>query len=476
MKRNLTEDISYQCTKLLFKSRIEELAASALQEGVTDGVLLLEEFNDEDAAQLEAAAKKMQGMIANLEKKLGPAGDGWKPVIDSLKTAAGDLDTKSIAQMALSGEKKKLAKASTEYTKKIQSIASEVAAILDATEQMRKNLKNFEGDVGDKKDSTVIALSDEIEKFPDVGKLDKGVSSVYQVPKWFTSAWSEGSKAAEKETKGGFFKKAMSFIGGLFKGAKSGRIVDAKVLADAIKNTPFQTLMDLDLQGEVAELKTSSEAAATETAELSAAGVASTEDGAGAGKEGESVSPEEAEAVEKELGAPPAPAEEAEEEQAAAQEELESAAKDAAAEAVPPGVAASNAIDGWNDGLSKTSQAALQSADRLGSLKSDINSSLEGAAEALSKEVQGAIAKWRTDNEETLMKSKRFAKKNFDSLENIIPQLVSAMLKKTSESKVKLTRGMVYKTVAKYLDKKYKADGVLFESARWETLAGMEKK
>ena len=195
-----------------------------------------------------------------------------------------------------------------------------------------------------------------------------------------------------------------------------------------------------------------------------------------AGKEGESVSPEEAEAVEKELGAPPAPAEEAEEEQAAAQEELESAAKDAAAEAVPPGVAASNAIDGWNDGLSKTSQAALQSADRLGSLKSDINSSLEGAAEALSKEVQGAIAKWRTDNEETLMKSKRFAKKNFDSLENIIPQLVSAMLKKTSESKVKLTRGMVYKTVAKYLDKKYKADGVLFESARWETLAGMEKK
>ena len=74
------------------------------------------------------------------------------------------------------------------------------------------------------------------------------------------------------------------------------------------------------------------------------------------------------------------------------------------------------------------------------------------------------------------MKSKRFAKKNFDSLENIIPQLVGAMLKKTSESRVKLTRGMVHRTVFKYLDKKYKAEGVLFESARWETLAGMEKK
>ncbi len=474
MKRSLTEDLSYQCTKLVFKSRVEDLVAAALNEGITDGVMLVEAFNDEDASQLEAAAKKMAEMIGNLEKKFGDAGEGWKPVVDALKSAAGDLDTKSIAQMAISGEKKKLAKASAEYTKKIQSIASEVAAILDATEQMKKNLKNFESDVGDKGESTIAALSDEVEKFPDVGKLDKGIDSVYKVPKWFQSAWAEGSKAAESETKGGFFKKAMSFIGGLFKGAKSGRIVDAGVLADAIKNTPFQALMDLDLQGEVAELKTSSEAAATETAELSAAGAAATE-GGGEGGEG-AVSPEEAEAVEKELGAPPAPADEAEEEQAAAQEELESAAQEVAGEAVPPAVAAATAIDTWNDSLSDTSQKALQSADRLGSLKSDINSSLEGAAEALAKEVQGAIAKWRSDNEETLMKSKRFAKKNFDSLENLIPQLVGAMLKKTSESKVKLTRGMVYKTVHRYLDRHYKADGVLFESKRWETLAGMRRK
>ncbi len=476
MKRSLTEDLSYQCTKLIFKSRADDLVAAALNEGITDGIMLMEAFNDEDAAQLEAAAKKMAEMIGNLEKKFGDAGDGWKPVVDALKTAAGDLDTKSIAQMAISGETKKLAKASAEYTKKIQSIASEVAAILDATEQMKKNLKNFESDVkkADKMAVIIADLSDVVEGFPDVSKLDKGIDSVYKVPKWFQSAWSEGSKAAEKETKGGFFKKAMSFIGGLFKGAKSGRIVDSKVLADAIKTTSFAALMELDLQGEVAELKTSSEAAATETAELSAAGAAATE-GGGEGEEG-AVSPEEAEAVEKELGAPPAPAEEAEEEQAAAQEELESAAEEAAAEAVPPGVAATNAIDGWNDGLSKTSQAALQSADRLGSLKTDINASLEGAAEALAKEVQDAIAKWRSDNEETLMKSKRFAKKNFDSLESIIPQLVGAMMKKTSESRVKLTRGMVRKTVHSFLDRKFKTDGVLFESKRWETLAGMRRK
>ena len=109
-------------------------------------------------------------------------------------------------------------------------------------------------------------------------------------------------------------------------------------------------------------------------------------------------------------------------------------------------------------------------------MKADINSSLEGAADALAKEVQGAIAKWRSDNEEVLMKSKRFAKKNFDSLENIIPQLVGAMLKKTSESKVKLTRGMVHRSVYRFLDREFKAEGVLFESKRWEALAGVRRK
>ena len=77
MKRSLTEDLSYQCTKLIFKSRADDLVAAALNEGITDGIMLMEAFNDEDVAQLEAAAKKMAEMIGNLEKK--SVASIWKP-------------------------------------------------------------------------------------------------------------------------------------------------------------------------------------------------------------------------------------------------------------------------------------------------------------------------------------------------------------------------------------------------------------
>jgi uncharacterized protein YoxC len=472
MKKNLTESLAYECVRLVFKSRLEDLTEAALNEGVSDGIMLLEKFDENDAANLEKNVKAIADMIGSLESKLSNAGEGWKPVVDSLKNQVSGLDTKAIAQLAISGDTKKLAKASAEYTKKVQTIASEVAAILDATEQMRKNLKNFEDDVGDNKSETIASLSDKVEKFPDVSKLEKGIDSVYKVPKWFQSAWAEGSKSAEKETKGGFFKKAMSFIGGLFKGAKTGRVVDAKVLADAIKATPYEALMALDLQGEVQALTGASQGTAGETAELASAGVAASGDGEG----GESSGGADAEAVEKELGAPPASEEESAEEQAAAEEELEAAAQDAASEPVPPAVAAAKALDDWQAGLSKSSQQALATKDRIGSLKTAINTSLEGGADALAKEVQSAVASWRSEHEETLMKSRRFAKKNFDSLESLIPQLVSMMLKKTSESQLKLTKGMVHKTVHNALSRKFNTSGTLLESSRWQKLAGMGEK
>ena len=407
MKRSLTESLAYDCVRLIFKSRINDLTEAALNEGVTEGVMLLEKFDEKDAANLEKGVKQIGDMIGGLESKLKDAGEGWKPVIDVLKKSVGELNTKQISQMALSGETKKLAKASAEYTKKIQTIASEIAAILDATEQMRKNLKNFESDVGDNKGETIGALSDKVEAFPDVSKLDKGIASVYKVPKWFQSAWAEGSKSAEKETQGGFFKKAMSFIGGLFKGAKSGRLIKPETLAAAIKATPYEALMDLDLKNEVQALTNSSEDAAGETAELAASGAAASEEGSGGSKED---APSE-----KELGAPPASKEDSEKEQATAEKELKTAAEEAVADPAPPGVAANKALDGWTDGLSPDAQDTLRADGRLDSLKTSINTSLEGAADALAKEVQGAIAKWRADNEELLMKSRRFAKQNFDS-------------------------------------------------------------
>jgi len=181
------------------------------------------------------------------------------------------------------------------------------------------------------------------------------------------------------------------------------------------------------------------------------------------------------EGAEGEEGAP-ASEEEAEEEQETAQAELESAAKEAAAEEVPPAVAVAAALDNWMGGLSKSSQQSLTAKDRIGGLKGLVNTALEDAAKAIEGEVQAAIDIWRGEHEETLMKSKRFAKKNFDSLSELIPQIAAQMLKVTSENNVRLTRGMLRKTVYHHLDRKFGRHGMLIESARWEVLAGIRSK
>ena len=464
MSQNLIENISYVCTKAIFKTRLDDLTEAALSEGVSQGVLLLEEFDNEDANQLQQAAKEMSQVISDFEGKVSDLGGGWKPVVDALKSAVETLDTKQIATLAISGDKKKLAKAAADYTKKLQSAASETAAILNATSQMKRNLANFKDDVGDKGDESIAALASSIEKFPDVSKLDKGIDSIYEVPKWFNAAWKEGSEAASKETEGGFFKKAMNFIGGLFKGAKSGRLVDVKVLADAIKMTPFSKLMDLDLQAETQKLTSSSEEAATETAELSSAAAAAQAETPTKGDESS------------EEGVVVATDEEADAEVADAQKELETAAQEVVEEPLAPAAAVAKALDDWASGLSASSQKTLASAGRLESLKSGVAGSLEKAADAVAGEVASAVQAWRSENEETLIKSKRFAKSNFDSLESLIPQIAAQMLKKTSESRFRLTKGMVKNSVYRFLDKKFKSDGVLFESKRWSVLAGVKEK
>tara|TARA_B100000700_G_scaffold226221_1_gene249648 strand:- start:23130 stop:25148 length:2019 start_codon:yes stop_codon:yes gene_type:complete len=172
----------------------------------------------------------------------------------------------------------------------------------------------------------------------------------------------------------------------------------------------------------------------------------------------------------------PASEEEAAEEQETAQAELESAAQEAAAEEAPPAVAVAAALDNWMGGLSKSSQQSLAAKDRIGGLKDLVNTALEDAAKAIEGEVEAAIDIWRGEHEETLMKSKRFAKKNFDSLSQLIPQIAAQMLKVTAENNVRLTRGMVRKTVYRHLDRKFGRHGMLIESTRWEALAGIRSK
>ncbi len=144
---------------------------------------------------------------------------------------------------------------------------------------------------------------------------------------------------------------------------------------------------------------------------------------------------------------------------------LKAAAQEEAGQNQSPTAAALGAIDSWVDGLSPTSQKSLQAKKRVDGLKQLVQGSLEKAAGAIEKQVANAIQKWRGEHEETLMKSRRFAKKNFDTLQQLVPQLAGAMLKKANESNVRLTKATVDKTVYAYLNKKfYSEENLLSES------------
>ena len=149
---------------------------------------------------------------------------------------------------------------------------------------------------------------------------------------------------------------------------------------------------------------------------------------------------------------------EAAEEQANADAELKSAVKDEAGDNQSPASAAMGAVDAWVSGLSPTSQKSLQAKNRVDGLKQAIGGSLDRVGKVVEKEVSKAIAGWRKEHEETLMKSKRFAKKNFDMLQQLIPQLAASMVKKANESSVTLTKATVRKSVHAFLDRKFFTD------------------
>tara|TARA_B100000700_G_scaffold55026_2_gene58926 strand:+ start:366 stop:1721 length:1356 start_codon:yes stop_codon:yes gene_type:complete len=155
---------------------------------------------------------------------------------------------------------------------------------------------------------------------------------------------------------------------------------------------------------------------------------------------------------------------------------LEDAVRDAKENSESPLDGALDAIDGWVDSLSSSSQKTIKGAGRLGNLKDAIRTKLDDSASAVESAVESAISDWVAENEETLVKSKRFAKKNFDSLKSLVPQLAAFMLKQTNESSYVMTEESVRKFVVLYMNKVYKNTNHLNESKsvkRWQKIAGI---
>ncbi len=157
-----------------------------------------------------------------------------------------------------------------------------------------------------------------------------------------------------------------------------------------------------------------------------------------------------------------------------ADSELKSAAEDAINSDQSPTAGAIGALEDWEEGLSPTSQKQLQAKDRIGQLKDLVKTGIEDGSSALADEVSAAIDLWVGEHEETLVKSRKFAKKNFDTLKNVVTQIVSQLV--TKESKSTVTRQYIQDVTFAYLDNEFSINRNLQESkdlARLRRLAGV---
>ena len=277
------------------------------------------------------------------------------------------------------------------------------------------------------------------------------------------------AKSMKKSFGGGFFKKAASFFGKALAGPQK-RILDtipelppnllAQEVADAVMSTPFSAFEKSKLN--VAPPDTGAISAAAQDAKKE------TEEAEKAEKSGEAPAPEGGGAKETSKGeAPPASEDEAKKAQSEAETEIKAAVQDIASDRnQSPKVASLKAIDSWASSLSASSQKDLNASNRLKDLKDVVGMALDDAAKAVESEVAAAVQAWRGDHEEQLIKNKRFAKKNFQSLEDLVPKLAAAMMKTKNESSRTLTKETVRKAVYTYLNRKFlrQSDSILSES------------
>ena len=97
-----------------------------------------------------------------------------------------------------------------------------------------------------------------------------------------------------------------------------------------------------------------------------------------------------------------------------------------------------------------------------------VKTGIEDGASALEDEVSAAVDIWIDQHEETLVKSRRFSKKNFTTLKQIIPQIVSKLA--TKENRGGISKSYIKKTTFRYLDNKFGLSKTINESQNYSRL------
>lgn len=263
-------------------------------------------------------------------------------------------------------------------------------------------------------------------------------------------------KGMKKAFGGGFFKKIASFFGKAMSGAEKKIMASlpkidpdelASGLAAAIMSTSLNDLSTPLPNIEVDNSEMSNVAQSAQESEDSATPGQGTEDSSEASAPEEPVSDKEADDLQQQ-----------------SEEELKQAVKDAAQSDDSPGVAMAGAVEDWVDDLPKSSKQTIKSKNRDEELKDSIKSTADELAATLSSAVTDAVNNWRGKHEEALLKSKRFSKKNLDSLSDLIPKLAQHLLKQSNESNNRLTINYIDRFINRALDRWTKQDNILSEA------------
>jgi len=398
--------------------------------------LLVEKVSEEDVAKMDAALsdartklKDIVGKMAQYKLELpGDLGSYAGKLSDATNKAAKtitdiDLEDKTFAGSDIAGVMRAVTAIQSKATEFHNALAGAVAAI-------QAVVSRFE--YSDEQKAMKIEDLFGTASFPPTEALIQTIEKKLKDP----NAWMS-------KIPGAGIAKAMMKMFQRGSGKEDEIMADIGDLPDFV---PMAGVINVMTPDDIAKLGAEAEAAASDPPEVPEDAPDIIDDDTGGAPAGDGGDGD---------GAPPATDDEADTEQADTEEALRRAAEEAAANVTSPLDAALDAIQGWHDGLSKSSQQVLKAKQRLDGLKGGVKGALEDAADTVASQVRDAVAAWRGEHEETLMKSRRFAKKNFDSLEELIPQLAAGMMKQVSESHGRLSSIVIRRSVFKFLNKRF---------------------
>ena len=444
--------------------------------------MLMEDIDDTDIEKLRSAVKaSMQAVDQNIkassELKLASLVDYFNKLKAALTKAGGlaaKLDLKDADGVA--------AQIKSFFGKKMD-VSRALQAVID--------LQNKSNTAGQTVASAIQLISKNLE-----GKVEDDVTlGDLDADKHGLTA-DDLKSGVSKAFKGAKPKGFMAKLGGLLSkskfiaqipGAEDVGELPVDKLADDLLQLTFGQLKALDVEVQNAS-KAAEKAAVPPDVVKGVHG--SAEEAPPPGKESEegpvAASAEAAEGEEGKEGDEPAEGEEGAgdkegeeipenpEEESDPAKEIKAAAAEIQSKPMSPKDAVAKALSDWESSLSSSSQKTLQAKGRSQELKDGIFTGIDKGKDAVQRAVAKAVKTWRAAHEETLVKSKRFAKKNFDSLEELIPSLAAQVLVQTSENRQrKITTSQIRRFVHKRLDDAFRPQNRLYET--WQKNAGLLK-